>query len=697
MKITALPVYSKLADEAEVRALGLWEKLPVNPDGSRWRLSQHQVETYKALTGGDYDVVFNTAMTGDGKSLAAYLRTLQDGDHVIAMYPTNELIRDQLARIDEYKTAWRSPVRTAEMYGAKISELMEATETQSRVEQIRRLLEQNAALLTNPDLLHLMLNFKLGRQAWERKELPFEVPANFDYFIFDEFHVFGVPQVINVVNAVNYLSIQYRYKPADRKRFLFLSATPHRLMSRLLAKSRLRVIEIRGRYRSAPAEGYRQILQPCALHLEAVERERSAEGWIQAHLQDIVQFYRSYPGSKGAIIVNSVAAARRLRLWLERNLPPDITVGENTGLTGWEERRASFDKCLLIGTSTVDIGVDFRINLLIFEAMDAGTFIQRFGRLGRHIGFGAYRAYALLPKFIVERLNQRWPDGSEVERPDLAEVIREIYPTEQEFAQYASRWGVLQTAHLIAQSERSLPVGTPFIPDLIEQFDRAFDRPAGRGFDRLIKHYWAKTHAEDECMILDELTGFRGQSPMSCGLWDVTDDTLKTYDLFFALANTEFEILDETVFMDEVRRRDLPEREFRHQLLYMKVWRYVTEREDFTLGLRHDLLTRAEWVHHARAIKGFYIKDSRQPWIAAVNRRLQTLRLVCVLSDRKPQDLKRQLWLPLLFPVYRLHDLYDGEYSVAFGQNALLLDSLLFYRKTDREAAIFVWADEGEP
>ena len=57
MRITTLPVYSKLADEAEVRSLGLWEKLPVNADGSQWQLSQHQVETYKALTGGDYDVV----------------------------------------------------------------------------------------------------------------------------------------------------------------------------------------------------------------------------------------------------------------------------------------------------------------------------------------------------------------------------------------------------------------------------------------------------------------------------------------------------------------------------------------------------------------------------------------------------------------------------------------------------------------
>jgi CRISPR-associated endonuclease/helicase Cas3 len=48
--------------------------------------------------------------------------------------------------------------------------------------------------------------------------------------------------------------------------------------------------------------------------------------------------------------------------------------------------------------------VDFKINFLVFEAADAGNFIQRFGRLGRHEGFETYQAYALLPNFIVERL-----------------------------------------------------------------------------------------------------------------------------------------------------------------------------------------------------------------------------------------------------------------------------------------------------
>ncbi|NTU79317.1 MAG: hypothetical protein HGA45_07930 [Chloroflexales bacterium] len=54
MQITTLPVYSKLADPAEVPA-ELAQRLPAD-----WQLSQHQLETYRALTSADVDGVAPT-------------------------------------------------------------------------------------------------------------------------------------------------------------------------------------------------------------------------------------------------------------------------------------------------------------------------------------------------------------------------------------------------------------------------------------------------------------------------------------------------------------------------------------------------------------------------------------------------------------------------------------------------------------
>ena len=66
------------------------------------RLLNHQIKTWEAFNNPEIDVIFNTAMTGDGKSLAAYLPALQEKKSLLAMYPTNELIQDQHAALLKY-------------------------------------------------------------------------------------------------------------------------------------------------------------------------------------------------------------------------------------------------------------------------------------------------------------------------------------------------------------------------------------------------------------------------------------------------------------------------------------------------------------------------------------------------------------------------------------------------------------------
>lgn len=91
-RITLKPVYSCPAKE-----LPLQVKLPES-----WSLSWHQLKTWKAIRDPNIDVIFNTAMTGDGKSLAAYLETLLTDLCAIGLYPTNELARDQETQIQDY-------------------------------------------------------------------------------------------------------------------------------------------------------------------------------------------------------------------------------------------------------------------------------------------------------------------------------------------------------------------------------------------------------------------------------------------------------------------------------------------------------------------------------------------------------------------------------------------------------------------
>ena len=151
MQLRTLPVYSKLTDSANLPQV-IAARLP--PD---WQLSQHQLETYQDLANDEYDVLFNTGMTGDGKSMAGQLRPLIHDDDVLAMYPTNELILDQDSKLPEYQDAWKSSLRWDTMFGARITELM-THPTTDRMELMRRLLDKNRLLLTNPDLFQMLMS-----------------------------------------------------------------------------------------------------------------------------------------------------------------------------------------------------------------------------------------------------------------------------------------------------------------------------------------------------------------------------------------------------------------------------------------------------------------------------------------------------------------------------------------------------------
>ncbi len=655
------------------------------------QLLKHQVETWDAIKNNDIDVIFNTAMTGDGKSLAAYLPAFKDSKHIIAMYPTNELIQDQHSSLPKYERRLEISVPSnATMFGAEITRLMREHDIRLRLEEVRKLLERNQVLLTNPDLIHLMMSHQYG-WAHLRKELPVTIGAYFDYFLFDEFHVFGVPQVISVINILGYLSVNYREKPADRKKFVFLSATPSKLMNGLLERGGLRYKRIEGSYSSELRQRYHCILRSCDLHLHETGQEgMTTERWIEENLEQIHTFFKEHEGSKAAVLVNSVATARRLYSLLRDYFEPlGITVGENTGLTHRDDRRASYEKHILVGTTTVDIGVDFHINYLIFEAFNAGSFLQRFGRLGRHEGYSLYQAHALIPRFVLERLELKFDAAAEVKRETFNEAIREAFPTEQEFEQYSQRWGVVQAAQVLAEleSKRKQDANQAFTEALGAQFERFYSASGKPVMPKALKKYWFYHNKVHE--VIEELQSFRGQSPLSCGIWDI-DDHLKTYDLFFLLANADFEVISSDAFIQEVRKRGLEERDFRGQLLYLKIAGYVPERLQMVLGLQRNLSINPDTLHRVFAAEGYIVREPRLTWLDQVNYYLKREKLVGILSDMGRKELKQRLNLGSIFPLYRLQDMTGNEYTVAFGQQALLLDSLLFYRKTKDDKALML-------
>ena len=683
-----------------------------------WRLSWHQYETLKALRNPSIDVVFNTSMTGDGKSLAAYLDVLQGDCHAIALYPTNALAADQENQVQSYIDAFQPPnePRVNRLSGPEL-EIYSENEGLRKGSAIASRAGQSEVLITNPDIFHYLHRgaYLTGKDTpdklWNR------IDKDFDLFIFDEFHVFAAPQVASVLNTMLLIQSTNRHK-----KFLFLSATPSDSLLKRLEKAgfRCRVINPidEGKYQfpetqaevdALQADHWRQVARPIDLTFVPMEpTSKASETWLKENQETILNQFLEHPGSKGAIILNSIAAVKRLTpVFRECFAQHGLTVRENTGLSGGQEKAESLAADLVIGTSTIDVGVDFKINFLIFESSDAGNFIQRLGRLGRHDGyqkdgreiqFDGFRAFALVPNFFVERLfagDEAVLTAEEVcDRIQFQTLIRDKYRQINDFEGYYKRWGAVQSFKLLLDLKnpklRYEEEGSAqqFQTKTEAVFDASLRKTAGyiKGWAR----EWQQRSGKKGNPIAEDATSFRGTSPLQCGLYDLTEanerDRFKAYDLPGVLSNLDIEMWSKAAFLDTLKEtaertgQPIAKGRFKHCLGFMKLRGYREERLNWKFTYPGNLQSIAD-AYKVQVLLGLQVWQPDNPWASSINQRLKKQALVCYVLRKPVREVRLRLQLPMHFQIYPISDansVHDANapYSVAFGQSALLIDTL---------------------
>lgn len=701
MQITTLPVYSKLADPAEVaQESSLQERLPAG-----WQLSQHQLETYRTLLADDVDVVINTAMTGDGKSLAGMLPLLTRPAEAptIALYPTNELIQDQYRSAERMLPEWGMLADRASMvFGSKLDELYASTDTLTRSETLLRELKNHRLVLSNPDMLHAILQFAYHQFNRDPTWIASQFAQMFQQLTFDEFHIFDTAQITAVLTGLLFL---YEQSPYPLKTLL-LSATPDERLLQPLQRAgfgdRLRVIspQQQGWYAHGtdPGPGWRPILQGCQITFVA----QTAEEWVAEHLEDVLLawFQTHGKGAKVALIVNSVATALRLaELLRPRFAAMGLTVEPNTGLNGRSTRKASYEADLLIGTSTVDVGVDFRINLLIFEAPSAGTFLQRLGRLGRHtkyIGrdgaeyaFHQFAAYALVPAFITERLfvpdNQHpahLEPGAIVTREYLAGLINTVYPGSADFQHYARIWGRFQAAQVYRKlKEKSVAATYTPVRERLKQRYYALLRTS---VVTAITE-WLEYEQAGKGLLVKEAQSFRGRSPFDCGVLKDGEKEPLTYDLVWLLAHAHLELLNQEHFCAEVKKRGYDDRPYQrgYQVAFFRWYGLEETRRDVLVRLPPAVTNWGSEKHHtAQVLPGVMFDCTGHRFLNTLNDQLLNMPVVGLLiPGYHPKQLRGEVYLTGHFALHSYQDDDGLTGTIAFGRQALLLDSVLRYRK----------------
>lgn len=670
----------------KLNLLSTWSELLTETDPiTQIKLATHQKAVWDALKDPDISIVFDTALTGDGKTLAALLPAFYESQNLgkgLFAYPTNELIRDQAKQVEEWNKWLSLAVQSHQLNSQTLADLV-IEENFNKLDTLRNLASNRDKnlVLTNPDIFTLIHRFFYNQKRGNIAQLSQTWFNYFRYVVFDEFHIFSAPQVTNVLDSIAFsranASLKYPVK------FLFLSATPDKLIQQALEKTGITPKVIKGSYQHGlkKSKTHRRILRDVELELVACQQTSGGvENWINENLVRINQFFADYPTSKGLLIVNSVFTAKKIVRNLKNNPDCQFTVGENTGLTSLVIRKDSENKQLIIATSTVDLGVDFKINLLIYESLDAGTFIQRLGRLGRHDEnkegeiFTIYKAIALVPDWVKEKIAEVYTDAIEIDRESFFETVREkIYQKPQEFEKYLSRWGkvlsTLRYARLSSQKEQ--------YQTLLERYGNEASNIIGE-----IPKWSKLNELKEHLSIIKDLETFRGTGELDIWVYEPDTNAITSISLIRLLSGTEFKLISqsEAKKISDQFKQSFYENSLK---LYATINNYLDNYQK--VELQYTYYLDRQNINQAQQRTGFRIQ-ARHPEIRKINEQLENLKLTTCVADSTSYDvpkLKRFYKLPAFFELYSVQDSSGAIYPVAFGQDALLLDSLLYWQKTN--------------
>lgn len=408
-------------------------------DCIKTRLYPHQAAMFNEWS--NHDAFLLVTKTGSGKTRATALPVLKNHESAVFVYPTNALIKDQSRAIqqlmmDEGVTfrEW-TPENATEKFGSEeyvltqinaqtLGEFARAWgmgEKQKGV-VLLRLLQQDKRkiILVNPDILYLIysLRYRASQEALAHLQA-------YTTVVFDEFHLYSG---VELAHALFLIYLARRMQAFQR--VVLLSATPNpevqTYVDRLLAP---RIVDAFATV-PQPVCGERPIAHD--VHLQPLPVGRDIVKTAQAKVKELIdELYQLRNSNKEAnirgeyvpciVILNSVINAIALEDALVEAGIPRNDIAPIRGLSARSSRDVR-GKTLVIGTAAIEVGIDFKADYLIFEAGDAASFMQRFGRIGRHSEGKAFLLGDPRECDAVKSL------GDDISRDDLERGIKSIYP-----------------------------------------------------------------------------------------------------------------------------------------------------------------------------------------------------------------------------------------------------------------------------
>lgn len=446
-----------------------------------------------------HDTFLVETKTGTGKTTAAVLPLLKYREKAFLVYPTNELIKDQIQSIaaiarqeglvpciynpDTSKLEYgKADVVLVHIDAEKLKEWDRKLNLGGTWAVLKYLLQadkERKLILTNPDILFLIFALRYRAEA-------LAALTAYRSIIIDEFHLY---QGVEFAHALFMIHLARNLGVFNR--LVLLSATPAHDVRDCLDQLLLPFI-----IDSDSISQYPVVSERTAIYEIEIVPQNSGEDVVERaveiiqELKGTVESLRKRNLSQEyipvVVVLNSVINA----MYLEDRL---VKEGFNRdelliirGLTSRNIRVKDEQKLIAIGTSAIEVGIDFKCDYLIFEASEAPSFLQRFGRIGRHQPGTAY----ILCKPNVELGIERLP--TQISRNEFEKYVYDWYLTPEARPWFVFTEGGLITVYSLAnrivtrvlKNEGYITGNTE---EIIKRFDRILlDYACALGIE---KHY----------------------------------------------------------------------------------------------------------------------------------------------------------------------------------------------------------------
>ena len=510
----------------------------------------HQLALRELVRRDEEFVAVNDSPTGGGKTSSWLAPTLSEQIDTIAIYPTNALVVDQTEQVNEASDAVDHEVSVLTVTSEKLADKRSEFGVQSNGEAIHRWYRaekrkgNQVILLTNPDIFVMMCRdlYRNASRAYKR----------FPFIVVDEFHRAGQKEQ----NTLRYLLDELYERPQrqhELDKIVFLSATPdeqqerrfeHAMTAPYHRLTETDTMERTSFFESSP-DGWRAVMPPVELDVRTAPTFGTADRLLDDDLDDLISFCRDQSDSDAdrdrvAIILDGIHEVQRVFEQLDDELDRQVERIDGFHSENKAEKLRSFD--VLVSNSAVEVGIDFNIDRLLFAGHNHASFLQRLGRLRTKTNTCRARCY--VPRQIAHDLSAH--EDEQLTRSELDVVLDETYPEPRRPTSFGWRYSAPEELQHI--DNRLRDASSEQQDDIVIAGQNRIQRHFLDGTNvRLDSDDIQRAKESIDWRVLDKLQWYRGDSVQAL-VYDQTEDTVRTYDLFYLLRYGNVEFVTEREF-----------------------------------------------------------------------------------------------------------------------------------------------------